>query len=238
MESRNVSRHQKLGRLLLLLDARPLLPLLRRCGTTARPGRRRRRCAPGRIQTTRAWSSRLSRRVEDRGRATRHPIHGQRPSRAPLSSIWKASGSGGTIRTRRSRSRDGLLRDVLRLGQNTLSRDSRLVLDLERYDRITDLRRTTSRLIASWWISTARRVDQETLSWPKPEGSRRDQPRSSALPMPTFGLVQTVVVDPGHGGRDPGAIGRNGAAGEGRQPAPGQEASPPNASRSRGLPRS
>jgi N-acetylmuramoyl-L-alanine amidase len=91
---------------------------------------------------------------------------------------------------------DGLLRDV-RLGQNTLSR-TRVVLDLESYAH--------HRLMT---LESPHRVVIDVY------GSQRAQPgaaradRNTRLSM-ELRTIQTVVVDPGHGGRDPGAIGRKG----------------------------
>lgn len=87
---------------------------------------------------------------------------------------------------------DGLLAGV-RVGQNTL-RQSRLVIDLERYDhhRIFTLP-SPPRIVVDVYGDSAphRREANERL----PTGLRR---------------VHTVVVDPGHGGRDPGATGIGG----------------------------
>jgi len=87
---------------------------------------------------------------------------------------------------------DGLLSDV-RVGQNTLRR-SRLVIDLERYDhhRLFTLP-SPPRIVVDVYGDRARHA---------PDGHGR-------LPA---GLrrVHTVVVDPGHGGRDPGATGIGG----------------------------
>ena len=84
---------------------------------------------------------------------------------------------------------DGLLAGV-RVGQNTL-RNSRLVIDLERYDhhRLFTLP-SPARIVVDVYGD---HVD------PAPDANGR-------LPA---GLrrVRTVVVDPGHGGRDPGAAG-------------------------------
>ena len=99
--------------------------------------------------------------------------------------------------------RDGLLQS-LRLGQNTLTR-SRLVIDLERYDRHRLLvLRSPHRVVVDVYGS---RAEPETLSWPKPAGVR--DPSVKRLPA-SMRPVQTVVVDPGHGGRDPGATGLGG----------------------------
>jgi len=94
---------------------------------------------------------------------------------------------------------DGLLRDI-RIGQNTRS-DIRVVLDLETYERHRILTLShPDRLVIDVY---GRRDGGETLRWgAEPEESPR-------LPA---GLrrVQTVVVDPGHGGKDPGALGVGG----------------------------
>jgi N-acetylmuramoyl-L-alanine amidase len=85
---------------------------------------------------------------------------------------------------------DGLLAGI-RLGQNTLRR-TRLVIDLERYDR--------HRLIA---LSHPDRIVVDVYGDRVPPGG--------APPLPAgMRPVETVVIDPGHGGRDPGAIGIGG----------------------------
>ena len=91
---------------------------------------------------------------------------------------------------------DGLLRAV-RLGQNTLTR-TRVVIDLQRYDR--------HRLI------TLTHPDRVVLDVYGPRrGPEGEAPGTAPAPLPA-GLrpVQTVVIDPGHGGKDPGAIGLGG----------------------------
>ncbi|MEE2679923.1 MAG: N-acetylmuramoyl-L-alanine amidase [Myxococcota bacterium] len=91
---------------------------------------------------------------------------------------------------------DGLLRGI-RLGQNTLRR-SRLVIDLERYDRHRVLTLVHPHRVV---------VDiygQRTGSGPGGTGEA-----AATLPA-ALRPVRTVVVDAGHGGRDPGAIGVNG----------------------------
>jgi N-acetylmuramoyl-L-alanine amidase len=93
---------------------------------------------------------------------------------------------------------DGLLRAV-RLGQNTLTR-TRVVIDLQRYERY--------RLI------TLTHPDRVVIDIYGPRhgpgggapGGTREAPRLPAGLRP----VQTVVIDPGHGGKDPGAIGIGG----------------------------
>lgn len=94
---------------------------------------------------------------------------------------------------------DGLLQGV-RVGQNTLS-TARLVLDLERYDR--------HRLIE---LSHPDRVVIDVYGrrpGERPRDRRERLPEIGRLPV---GLrpVETIVIDAGHGGRDPGAIGVNG----------------------------
>lgn len=87
---------------------------------------------------------------------------------------------------------DGLLAGV-RLGQNTLHQ-SRLVIDLDRYDH--------HRIFT---LSGPPRVVIDVYG---DRSSRRRDP-SGRLPA-ELRRVHTVVVDPGHGGRDPGAIGIGG----------------------------
>jgi N-acetylmuramoyl-L-alanine amidase len=89
---------------------------------------------------------------------------------------------------------DGLLQGI-RLGQNTLE-TTRLVLDIEHYDR--------HRLFT---LAHPDRVVIDVYGHRRP--SRRDTPEAN---LPTGQRpVHTVVIDPGHGGRDPGAIGLGGA---------------------------
>ncbi|MFP6654831.1 MAG: N-acetylmuramoyl-L-alanine amidase [Myxococcota bacterium] len=87
---------------------------------------------------------------------------------------------------------DGLLAGV-RVGQNTL-RKSRLVIDLERYDhhRIFTLP-SPPRIVVD--VYGDRAPNDRNASGRLPAGLRR---------------VHTIVVDPGHGGRDPGATGIGG----------------------------
>jgi len=93
---------------------------------------------------------------------------------------------------------DGLLQSV-RLGQNTLSR-TRVVIDVERYARHRLLTLShPDRLVVDVY---GRREGAEG-------GRAPGEPRSGRLPS-GFRPVQTVVLDPGHGGRDPGAIGVGG----------------------------
>ena len=89
---------------------------------------------------------------------------------------------------------DGLLQ-AIRLGQNTLH-TTRLVLDLEHYER--------HRLFT---LEHPNRVVIDVYGHRRP--ARPDVPEAN---LPTGQRpVHTVVIDPGHGGRDPGAIGVGGA---------------------------
>ncbi len=94
---------------------------------------------------------------------------------------------------------DGLLQRV-RLGQNT-SGKARLVLDLDRFKRYRLIQLSSpERLVIDVYGD---RAHPETLEWHKP-GVRE---KRLSLPLRP---VETVVIDPGHGGRDPGAVGRKG----------------------------
>jgi N-acetylmuramoyl-L-alanine amidase len=89
---------------------------------------------------------------------------------------------------------DGLLQGV-RIGQNT-RRAIRVVLDLETYahHRVLTLRHPDRLVIDVYGV--------------RGRGPRRD---GDARRLPSgLRALQTVVLDPGHGGRDPGAIGVGG----------------------------
>jgi N-acetylmuramoyl-L-alanine amidase len=87
---------------------------------------------------------------------------------------------------------DGLL-EAVRLGQNTLRR-TRLVIDLERYAR--------HRIFT---LPSPPRIVVDVY------GDRPSEPADGGTRLPAeLRRVHTVVVDPGHGGRDPGAIGHGG----------------------------
>ena len=88
---------------------------------------------------------------------------------------------------------DGLL-EAVRLGQNTL-RKTRLVIDLERYDH--------HRVFT---LSNPPRIVVDVYGDRKPGMTTSPTGRLSA----SLRRVHTIVVDPGHGGRDPGATGVGG----------------------------
>ena len=99
---------------------------------------------------------------------------------------------------------DGLLQGV-RLGQNTLTK-TRVVIDVETYQRHRLLVLThPHRLVLDVY---GPRVKGEGLSWP---GAGTDASKRAPARLPSeLRPVQTVILDPGHGGRDPGAIGIGG----------------------------
>ncbi len=96
---------------------------------------------------------------------------------------------------------DGLLRAV-RIGQNTL-RTARVVIDIENYDRHRLLFLThPDRLVIDVYGQRTRDAQRRGPVMPgKRNGDR--------LP-PDTREVRTIIIDPGHGGSDPGAIGVGG----------------------------
>jgi N-acetylmuramoyl-L-alanine amidase len=103
---------------------------------------------------------------------------------------------------------DGLLRGI-RVGQFT--RDTaRVVIDLQRYDR-HQIRMLTNphRVLIDVYGTRGRPAPPEPPPVASAPPSREPPGRAPALP-PGLRRVQTVVVDAGHGGADPGAVGPGG----------------------------
>jgi N-acetylmuramoyl-L-alanine amidase len=129
---------------------------------------------------------------------------GDRPARLFLDvpGMWAGKRFAEPIRVG-----DGLLRQV-RIGQNTLQ-NARVVLDLERYGRHRVMQLAApSRIVIDVFappqaaVGGAQRAAGERSS----SGREGEPPTSPILPM-DLRPVRTVVIDAGHGGRDPGAIG-------------------------------
>ena len=98
---------------------------------------------------------------------------------------------------------DGLLRGI-RIGQNTRT-DARVVLDLQTYSRHRVLMLShPDRLVIDVYGSRAEPGPGSTVV--RVPGSPKGEPR---VPAP-LRVPQSVVLDPGHGGNDPGAIGVGG----------------------------
>jgi N-acetylmuramoyl-L-alanine amidase len=104
---------------------------------------------------------------------------------------------------------DGLLRGI-RVGQFT-SDTARVVIDLQRYDR-HQIRMLTNphRVLIDVYGTRGRPAPPELPAVAAAPPSRAPEPNPPAVLPPGMRRVQTVVVDAGHGGTDPGALGPDG----------------------------
>jgi N-acetylmuramoyl-L-alanine amidase len=98
---------------------------------------------------------------------------------------------------------DGLLKAV-RLGQNTLT-TSRAVIDLERYDHHRMFTLESPHRVVIDVYGAAERGDESSRG--RASGSKNLTTRRLSVESRP---VRTVIIDPGHGGKDPGAIGLGG----------------------------
>ena len=109
---------------------------------------------------------------------------------------------------------DGLLRQI-RVGQNTLD-TARVVLDLDQYGRHRVMHLAApARIVVDVFAppvadggrGASARAPRADRAMASPQ--RSQPPRAESLPM-ELRPVRVVVVDAGHGGRDPGALGVGG----------------------------
>jgi N-acetylmuramoyl-L-alanine amidase len=104
---------------------------------------------------------------------------------------------------------DGLLRQV-RIGQNTLD-TARVVLDLEAYGRHRVMQLAAPARIVIDVFKEAPLPESAPPSPAADPGAPKREPEHGAESLPMdLRPVRVVVVDAGHGGRDPGAIGVDG----------------------------
>ncbi|MBW2243553.1 MAG: N-acetylmuramoyl-L-alanine amidase [Deltaproteobacteria bacterium] len=124
-----------------------------------------------------------------------------------LPNVWVGTRYADPIRVG-----DGLLRGI-RLGQNRATA-SRLVIDLERYERHRLFQLTSpDRLVLDIYAHRGPHGGTITARHPSAQKAPRGAPPAlKAAPSPRTSLrpVHTVVIDPGHGGDDPGAVGVGG----------------------------
>ena len=103
---------------------------------------------------------------------------------------------------------DGLLQRV-RLGQNAPDR-ARLVIDLDRYGRHRLFRLSGPDRVVLDVYGTRQGHEKPEAVEPSGTPSERGSSAEGSAPPLALRPVHTVVIDPGHGGQDPGARGRGG----------------------------